>query len=81
MLCIFPEVNQAGLLAISEKLRHMAAAARLDLENASVSVSISGGCTLVNETDSVESVMKRSDTLMYKSKLSGGNRVSSDQMR
>lgn len=80
MVCIFPEVNQAGLLAISEKLCHMAAAARLDLENGSVSVRISAGCTLVNETDSVESVMKRADTLMYKSKFRGGNRVTSDQM-
>ena len=80
MICIFPEVNQTGLLATSEKLRHMAAAARLDLENASVSITISGGCTLVNETDSVESVMKRADTLMYKSKFNGGNRVTSDQI-
>ena len=80
MVCIFPEVNQAGLLAISEKLRHMAGAARLDLENVSVFVRISGGCTLVNETDNVESVMKRADALMYKSKFSGGNRVTSDNM-
>jgi diguanylate cyclase (GGDEF)-like protein/PAS domain S-box-containing protein len=80
MVCIFPEVNQAGLVAISEKLRHVAAAARLDLENASVSVRISAGCALVNVKDSVESIMKRADALMYKSKFSGGNRVSSDQM-
>jgi diguanylate cyclase (GGDEF)-like protein/PAS domain S-box-containing protein len=78
MVCIFPEVNRAGLLAISEKLRHMVATARLDLEKTSVSVRISGGCTLVRENDSVESIMKRADALMYRSKSSGGNRVMSE---
>ena len=78
MVCIFPEVNQEGLFAISDKLRHMVAAARLDLEATSVSVKISCGCTLVNEEDSLESIIKRADALMYQSKFSGGNRVSSD---
>ncbi|HEU0294020.1 MAG TPA: GGDEF domain-containing protein [Anaerolineales bacterium] len=81
MVCVFPEVNQAGLLALSEKLRHMVATARLDLENTSVSVKISCGCTMVNEKDSVESIIKRADALMYKSKFSGGNRVTSDDVQ
>jgi diguanylate cyclase (GGDEF)-like protein len=75
IICIFPEVNSQGLSSISEKLCHMVAATRLDLEDTHVSVKISCGCTMVNETDSVESIMKRADELMYKSKFSGGNRV------
>lgn len=78
MLCIFPEVNPSGLIAISEKLREMVAAARLDLEHTSVSVRVSCGCTITNETDTVDTLLKRVDQLMYKSKFSGGNRVSSD---
>jgi PleD family two-component response regulator len=58
----------------------MVASARLDLEKASVSVRISGGCTLVRENDSVDSILKRADALMYRSKSSGGNRVTSDDV-
>ncbi len=78
ILCLFPEINQEGLVAVSEKVCDLVAAARLDLERTSVSINISCGCTLVKDGDTVETLLKRADELMYKSKFSGGNRLSSD---
>jgi diguanylate cyclase (GGDEF)-like protein/PAS domain S-box-containing protein len=75
VICILTEVDRDGLQVASEKLCRMVASARLDLQDASVSVTLSAGSTLSNEQDTVDSLINRADHLLYRSKLSGGNRV------
>jgi len=44
-------------------------------ENKKLHVTISIGATLVNVTDSIDSLIKRADILLYKSKEEGRNRL------
>lgn len=60
----------------SEKLRTLVEASRLDLEDGSLSVSISIGATRLLPGDTPESLVRRADQLMYRSKREGRNRVS-----
>ena len=40
-----------------------------------LSVTVSIGATIVNANDTMESIIKRADTLLFKSKESGRNRL------
>jgi len=64
------------LKAISEKVRTLVEASRLDLANASLTITISMGATLFTSTDTPESIVRRADRLMYQSKRAGRNQVS-----
>jgi diguanylate cyclase (GGDEF)-like protein len=75
MICLLQDVDQEALQSTSEKLCRMVESARLDLERSSVSVTLSCGCTMADEQDTVESLTKRADQLMYQSKSRGGNCV------
>jgi PleD family two-component response regulator len=44
-------------------------------DNENINVMISVGATLVKDDDTIESLMKRADALMYKSKKTGENRL------
>jgi diguanylate cyclase (GGDEF)-like protein len=44
-------------------------------DNENINVMISVGATLVKDDDTIESLMKRADALMYKSKKTGKNRL------
>jgi PleD family two-component response regulator len=44
-------------------------------DNENIEVMISVGATLVKDDDTIKSLMKRADVLMYKSKESGKNRL------
>lgn len=63
------------LNAIAEKLRTLVECSRLDLADAHLTVTISVGATLFLPTDTPESVVRRADALMYRSKQAGRNRV------
>ena len=62
--------------AICEKLRTLVEFSRLDLAEQSLSVTVSVGATLWQPHDTPESIVRRADALMYRSKQAGGNRVS-----
>ena len=47
-------------------------------EGEKLKVTISIGITVVNKQDTLESIVKRADELMYKSKKNGKNRISTD---
>jgi diguanylate cyclase (GGDEF)-like protein/PAS domain S-box-containing protein len=64
------------LLSLAEKLRMLVECSRLDLPNFSLTVTISVGATLLSSQDTLESVVKRADELMYQSKQAGRNRIS-----
>lgn len=61
--------------SVAEKLRILTIASRLDVEDASLSITISVGATLFQPMDTPDSVTRRADALMYEAKQSGGNAV------
>jgi diguanylate cyclase (GGDEF)-like protein/PAS domain S-box-containing protein len=63
------------LTAVCEKLRSLTESSRLDWDDGSVSVTISIGATGLLPNDTLESVVRRADELMYQSKNAGRNRV------
>ncbi len=50
----------------------------VDIEGDRISVTVSEGATIVVKGDSTESVIKRVDELMYKSKENGRNILTMD---
>lgn len=61
---------------IAEKLRSLVEQTTIESETCKVKVTISIGATLVRNGDTLESLIYRSDKLMYKSKANGRNCVS-----
>jgi PleD family two-component response regulator len=47
----------------------------LIVDNENIEVMISVRATMVKDDDTIESLMKRADSLMYKSKQAGKNRL------
>jgi len=47
----------------------------ISLENVQLHVTISIGATIVQNDDTMETLLKRADTLLYKSKNTGRNRL------
>jgi len=69
-------VTRDALKFIADKIRMLVANSRLDLPTISLTTTISLGATLLLPGDSIESVVNRTDRLMYKSKKAGRNKVS-----
>ena len=63
--------NQKTLLTIAEKLRTLVACSRLDLDDESLTTTISIGATILLPNDTPESFVRRADQLMYQSKQAG----------
>lgn len=63
------------LRATAEKLRTQVEHSQLNLNESSLSVTISIGATLLQPGDTSDSFIKRADALMYASKQAGRNRV------
>lgn len=76
-LAILYEVASAeALKTICDKLRALVEFSHLDVADESLTVTISVGATLLQPDDTSESIVRRSDRLMYQSKQAGRNRVS-----
>ena len=65
-------------LIIAEKIRVLIANSQIAYNKESLSVTASIGVTAAKTDDTMDSIVKRADSLMYKSKQSGKNRVTSD---
>jgi len=74
-LAIIAHVDDRKLHIVAEKLRNMMERSSLSLNSRTIKVTISIGATLTRPEDSVESLVRRADKLMYESKLSGRNSV------
>jgi diguanylate cyclase (GGDEF)-like protein len=72
---IMRNVSWRQLEMIGERIRRLVYTSSLLLDNVRLHVSISMGATLVRDDDTLESVVKRADTLMYRSKQAGRNRL------
>jgi len=74
-IIIFSNVDKYGISKVSEKVRHLIEKSKYRSSVLEVQVSVSIGATISLATDTVESIVKRADELMYKSKLDGKNKV------
>jgi len=75
-VAVILNVTEKDVAAIAEKFRALVKRSKLRVGDKIVRVSVSLGATLTKPNDTVESLMKRVDQLMYQSKSQGRNRVS-----
>jgi len=68
-------VDRESLLRIAERYRAMVESSHIRVGDSSLRVTISLGATLVTGDDTLESLVKRADGLMYRSKQAGRNCV------
>jgi diguanylate cyclase (GGDEF)-like protein len=67
--------TEMALYSAAEKVRNLVEASHLDIDGRSLTVTISIGATLLYSNDTAESLVRRADGLMYRSKRAGGNLV------
>lgn len=68
-------MDATALLRVAEKLRIMIEHSIFMAEDREVIITASIGATLIRESDTMKTLVKRADALMYQSKLDGRNRV------
>ena len=78
-IAIIANVNSTQLYSFANRLRLLVEKSNLNTNSGTVSVTISIGATLARSNDTLDSVIKRADQLMYHSKAAGRNRVSLEQ--
>lgn len=77
-IAIIVNVESKKLGAIAERYRLLVEQSQLVRDPENIAVTISIGATLSRPDDTVESIIKRADKLMYHSKELGRNRVTCD---
>ncbi len=71
-------VDEEQLAAVAHKLRMLVEKSFLEIEGGYIQVTISIGSALIRAEDIPESMLKRADALLYRSKQEGRNRVTVD---
>jgi diguanylate cyclase (GGDEF)-like protein/PAS domain S-box-containing protein len=72
---IMRNVTHQQLEYLGNRLRVLVESAYIPLQDDKLNVSISIGATLVRDDDIIVNLLKRADTLLYKSKRAGRNRL------
>ena len=75
---IYTIKDDSDALLIGEKIRALVKGTQIKHENLSLSVTVSIGATIARTSDTIDSVVKRADELMYQSKQNGRNCVTAD---
>ena len=70
---VIRNINGKDLELLGNRLCSLIENSYIIHENEKLYVTISTGATLVNENDTIDSLIKRADTLVYKSKAAGRN--------
>lgn len=78
-VAIVINVGKKHLREIAQRFLSMMRSSGIPLEQEILRVTVSTGVTLAKPRDTVSSVLKRADSLMYKSKSSGGDCISVDR--
>jgi len=73
-LAVFTNCQEKVLDNLVNKIRMLVENSTIKVNNTAIKVTISIGATMVNPDDTLESIIKRADVLMYKSKEDGRNR-------
>ncbi len=74
-LIIVPNANEEQLLRLGDRLRSLISTSFLTQSQGILKVTVSGGATMALPDDTAESLLKRADTLLYRSKDAGRNRI------
>ena len=77
-IAIIHNINIKDLELIGNRLRSLIETSYIILEDKKLFVTISIGATLIKQNDTIESLIKRADTLMYRSKTAGRNCLTTD---
>ena len=75
---IIRNITEKNLAKLAEKLRVLVGKSFVTLDASQVGVTVSIGATTLTAEDTLESAVGRADTLMYRSKAGGRNRVTLD---
>ncbi len=73
---IIANINEQQLYFIANRFRLLVENSALHKGSDIIQVTISIGATFAQSNDTMDTLLKRADQLMYHSKLSGRNRVS-----
>lgn len=74
---IIRDITLQDLEGLGNKLRLLVENSYIIHDCGKLHLTLSIGATLINDDDSIESLIKRADTLLYKSKTAGRNRLTS----
>lgn len=77
-IAIIINIKEDELFNMANRLRMLVEKSNLFLKNKIVNATISIGVAIVNKKDTIESLIKRADSLLYVSKNSGRNKISAD---
>ncbi len=77
-IVIAPNVNETQLYTIAHKFKNLIALSNLKINSDIISVTVSIGVTLSRQKDTLKSIIKRADKLMYQSKKNGRDKVTTD---
>lgn len=79
-LGVIVNVSEEQLQALADRLRTLVEHSHLEYEGKRLQVTISLGITMAQREDTIESLIKRADTCLYRSKREGRNRVTGIMM-
>lgn len=74
-IIVVSDVDVPGVKNAAEKIRALIETSEVRFNNQGFCVTVSVGATISNQSDTVETIVKRADDLMYSSKTAGKNRV------
>jgi len=77
-IAVIVNVDEERLRGIAERYRVIIEKSQLDIGDRHINVTISIGATLARSGESLESLVERADSLMYRSKAAGRNCISMD---
>ena len=72
---VLPETPIEGARQFGERIRQLVEEARFEYDGLTVQVTVSVGATTLAQCDTVESLIARTDALLYRAKEQGRNRV------
>jgi diguanylate cyclase (GGDEF)-like protein/PAS domain S-box-containing protein len=74
-LALILDINLEGVKTVAEKIRRLVEKTKIQDGGKNLAVTVSIGASVSHPDDTVESIVRRTDELMYKSKQNGRNRV------
>ncbi len=80
-VALLVNLNEEHLYSVSERLRLLVEQLVISVNSIDVRATVSIGATLARKNDNINIIIKRADQLMYKSKVSGRNCTTTDEVR
>ena len=77
-IVLLPNINDDVLTTVAERCRTAVESASLQIEGKQITVTISAGAVLAHRDETLADLVERADHLMYRSKQSGRNMITTD---